>query len=47
MDYETNEIVMKSVVDGEEIQLRVCEKDIKSMQSWFDLARHMKKNSNS
>lgn len=43
MDYETNEIVMKSVVDGEEIQLRACEKDIKSMQSWFDLAKHMKK----
>lgn len=46
MDYEANEIVMKSVIDGEEIQLRACEKDIKSMQSWFDLARYMKKNSN-
>lgn len=47
MDYKTEEIVMKTVVDGKDVQLRACEKDIKSMQSWFDLARHMKKNSNS
>lgn len=43
MDYETEEIVMKTVIDGKDVQLRACEKDIKSMQSWFDLARHMKK----
>ncbi|MFJ7951548.1 hypothetical protein ACIQZG_08475 [Lysinibacillus sp. NPDC096418] len=44
MDYETNEIVMNAIVDDKKIQLRACEKDIKSMQSWFDLAKHMKKN---
>lgn len=43
MDYKTSEIVMKSIIEGKEFQLRVCEKDIKSMQSWFDLAKHMKK----
>jgi hypothetical protein len=43
MDYETEEIVINTLVDGVKVQLRACEKDIKSMQSWFDLARHMKK----
>jgi hypothetical protein len=43
MDYETNEIVINTLVDGKKIRLRACEKDIKSMQSWFDLAKHMKK----
>ena len=43
MDYETEDIIINTIVDGVKIQLRACEKDIKSMQSWFDLARHMKK----
>lgn len=43
MDYETNEIVINADVNGEKIQLRAREKDIDSMKSWFDLARHMKK----
>lgn len=41
MDYESKEIVMTTVVDGKKIQLRACEKDIDSMKSWFNLARHM------
>ena len=45
MDYDANEIVIKTFVNGEWIQLRACEKDINSMKSWFDLAKHMK-NSN-
>jgi len=47
MDYETDEIVINTFLNEQKIQLRACEKDIKSMASWFDLARHMKKNSNS
>ena len=43
MDYETNEIVMTTYVDGEKMELRACEKDVKSMQRWFDLARAMAK----
>lgn len=43
MDYDTDEIVINTLVNDEKVQLRACEKDIKSMQSWFDLAKHMKK----
>jgi hypothetical protein len=43
MDYETDEIVINATVNGDRIQLRAIEKDIKSMQSWFELATHMKK----
>ena len=42
MDYETNEIVINTLVNEEKIQLRASEKDVDSMKSWFDLARHMK-----
>lgn len=42
MDYEKEEIVINALVEEEKIQLRICEKDINSMKSWFDLARHMK-----
>lgn len=42
MDYETNEIVIKALVNDKRVQLRACEKDIKSMQEWFDLAKIMK-----
>lgn len=41
MDYENKEIVMTTVIDGEKIQLRACEKDIDSMKRWFGLARFM------
>lgn len=41
MDYETNEIIINAIVNEEKIQLRASEKDIDSMKSWFDLARHM------
>lgn len=43
MDYDTDEILINTVVNGEKIQLRAREKDIESMQSWFDLAKAMKK----
>jgi hypothetical protein len=44
MDYETDEIVINTTSKhGEKIQVRACEKDIKSMQSWFDLAKQLKK----
>ncbi|WP_165602815.1 hypothetical protein [Lederbergia galactosidilytica] len=42
MDYETNEIVINANVNGDMKQLRVNEKDVESMRSWFDLAKHMK-----
>ena len=42
MDYEKEEIVINALVNEEKIQLRVSEKDIDSMKSWFDLAKHMK-----
>ena len=43
MDYETNEIIINANVDGDMKQLRVSEKDVKSMQDWFDLAKVMKR----
>ena len=42
MDYETNEIVINAIVNDEKIQLRASERDVKSMQDWFELAKHMK-----
>jgi hypothetical protein len=39
MDYETKEIVITAFLNGEEIQLRACEKTVKSMKVWFDLAK--------
>ncbi|GLC89357.1 hypothetical protein [Lysinibacillus piscis] len=39
MDYESNEIVIETFVNGEWIRLRVCEKDINSMQFKFNIAK--------
>lgn len=42
MDYEANEIVINVALDTEtRVQIRASEKDIDSMKSWFDLAKHM------
>ncbi|MEB2301578.1 hypothetical protein LAV72_18400 [Lysinibacillus xylanilyticus] len=42
MGYQTDEIVMRCrLKNGEYGELRVCEKDIRSMFSWFDLAKQM------
>lgn len=42
-DYDTNEIVMRLVVNSKDIsEIRICEKDAKSMYSWFEQAKYMK-----
>lgn len=43
--FKTNEIVMRCrLKNGEYGEIRVCEKDIRSMSSWFDLAKQINKN---
>lgn len=41
MDYEKNEIIVTIYTDDVQVQTRFSEKDIKSMQNWFELAKHM------
>ncbi len=42
MCFKTNEIVMRCrLKNGEYGEIGVCEQDIKSMSSWFDLAKKM------
>jgi tRNA threonylcarbamoyladenosine modification (KEOPS) complex Pcc1 subunit len=42
MDYEKDEIVVTIYAKDSQLETRFTEKDITSMQNWFDLARHMK-----
>lgn len=42
MDYEKEEIVVTIYAKDSQLETRFTEKDIKSMQNWFALAKHMK-----
>ena len=42
MDYERDEIVITIYAKDVQLETRFSEKDINSMQNWFDLAKHMK-----
>ena len=42
MDYETKEIIIRMVGESDQVShIRICEKDSRSMMSWFDLAKHI------
>ncbi|MEK5109908.1 hypothetical protein MHI57_24915 [Cytobacillus sp. FSL K6-0129] len=42
MDYEKEEIVVTVYAENTQLETRFTEKDIKSMQNWFELARYKK-----
>lgn len=45
MDYETNEIVMRIIVDNKDVgEIRLCEKDAESICSWFEQAKFIREN---
>jgi hypothetical protein len=39
MDYEANEIIVRMSDDGQASHIRIAEKDVERMKSWFKLAR--------
>ncbi|KMK77610.1 hypothetical protein [Alkalihalobacillus pseudalcaliphilus] len=41
MDYDKKEIVLTVYDKDKKIKTRLTEKDIISMKSWFELAKHM------
>nr|WP_259547955.1 hypothetical protein [Heyndrickxia oleronia] len=46
MDYERDEIVVTIYGKDSQMETRFTEKDIMSMQNWFNLAKYMKNEQN-
>lgn len=42
MDYEKEEIVVTVYAENVQLETRFTERDVKSMQNWFELAKFMK-----